>query len=232
MRIAVTRNIDQLQELQNRAASKNIEIVPLPLMEVKSIAFGWPQMIDLDKLGWVFFTSANGVEAFFKRLDSVGCKLAKQVQFGVVGHKTEAALNLRGYRSSFQPSEAYGHLLFSEFAEIHPECRLSLVYARAKEVDYDPTQLLTARKLEYYEVICYESVECPVDNRAITRIKREDAILFTAPSMVRAFHKHFGDPEARLLAIGNTTAAEMDRFRWSNYTVLKHADVNSVLEYV
>ncbi|MGB5108109.1 MAG: uroporphyrinogen-III synthase [Candidatus Zixiibacteriota bacterium] len=232
MRIAVTRHLDQLHDLQHRAATKNIEIVPLPLMEVKSINFAWPDEIDLNKLGWIFFTSANGVDAFFKRLDNIGCKLSKQAKCAVVGRKTEEALNQRGYDSSFQPSEAYGHLLFSEFIEHHPDCRQTLVYARAKEVDYDPQQFFAARKFDFHEVICYESVECAPDVRAFARIKREDAILFTAPSMVRAFHRHFGDPEARLLAIGHTTAAEMDRHRWSNYTVLKHADVNSVLEYI
>ena len=75
---------------------------------------------------------------------------------------------------------------------------------------------LNSRKLDYREVVCYESVERPVDQYAVTRIKRDDLILFTAPSMVRAFHKQFGDPEARLLAIGHTTAAEMDRHRWAN----------------
>lgn len=232
MRIAVTRSKEQLYELASRASVRNIEIVPLPLMEVRHIAFAWPDDIDLDRLSWVFFTSANGVEAFFQRLDNVGCKLPKHTNIAVVGRQTEAALLTRGYEADFQPSEAYGRLLFSEFVERHPERSQTLVYARAKEIDWDPAPLLELRKLDYREVVCYESVERPVDQYAVTRIKRDDLILFTAPSMVRAFHKQFGDPEARLLAIGHTTAAEMDRHRWENYTVLKQADVNSVLEYV
>ena len=40
MRIAVTRHPDQLKDLQHRAASKNIEIVPLPLMSVHTPTAG------------------------------------------------------------------------------------------------------------------------------------------------------------------------------------------------
>jgi uroporphyrinogen-III synthase len=232
MRIGITRPLEQLHSLFIRAAAKNIEIVPLPLMEVHNLAFAWPDDINLDDLGWVFFTSANGVESFFKRLDDVGCKLSKQSKIAVVGRKTEEALNSRGYESAFQPSEAYGRVLFSEFIDHHPECRQVLVYARAKDTDYDPEQLFAKRKLNYHAVICYESVERSVDQHQVSKIKRGDAILFTAPSMVRAYHRQFGDPEARLLAIGHTTAAEMDKHRWVNYIVLRQADVNSVLEYV
>lgn len=232
MRVAVTRTKDQLYDLAGKAAAKNIEIIPLPLMEVRGLPFSWPDDIRLESLAWVFFTSANGVETFFSRLDSVGCHLSRHTRFAAVGKKTEEALLERGYLASFQPSEAYGRLLFSEFVEHHPECNQTVVYARAKEVDYDPTELFTKRKLDYRTVICYESIERPLGRHVVSRIKREDAILFTAPSMVRAYHRQFGNPEARLLAIGHTTAAEMERYRWANYVVLSHADVNTVLEYV
>lgn len=232
MRIAVTRSKEQLYELASRATVMNIEIVALPLMEVHPISFAWPDDIDLARVGWVFFTSANGVEYFFQRLDSIGCKLPKSAKIAVVGRQTEAALVKRGFEAAFQPSEAYGRLLFSEFVERHPPCNQTLVYARAKDIDWDPATLFASRKMDYRPVVCYESVEKPIDPHSVTRIKRDDMILFTAPSMVRAFHKQFGDPEARLLAIGSTTAAEMERHRWVNYRVLEQADVNSVLEYV
>jgi uroporphyrinogen-III synthase len=232
MRVAVTRTKDQLYELAGKAAAKNIEIIPLPLMEIHNLAFSWPDDINLESLGWVFFTSANGVEAFFSRLDSVGCHLSRHTRFAVVGKKTEEALAERGYVASFQPSEAYGRLLFSEFVERHPECNQTVAYARAREVDFEPVDLFTKRKLDYRAVICYESIERSVGQHVVSRIKREDAILFTAPSMVRAYHRQFGNPEARLLAIGQTTAAEMQRYRWANFIVLSHADVNTVLEYV
>ncbi len=232
MRIGITRSLEQLHDLFARAAAKNIEIVALPLMEIHNIAFAWPEAVDLDDLGWVFFTSANGVEAFFKRLDDVGCKLPKQVKIAVVGRKTKEALNSRGYEAAFQPSEAYGRVLFDEFVDNHPDCRHAIVYARAKDTDYDPEQLFALRKMNYHAVVCYESIERVVDQHEVSRIKREDAILFTAPSAVRAYHRQFGDPDARLLAIGHTTAAEMDRHRWANYVVLRQADVNSVLEYI
>ena len=232
MRIAVTRSKEQLYELASRATVMDIEIVPLPLMEIRPIAFSWPDEIDLNRVGWVFFTSSNGVESFFQRLDNIGCKLSKDTKFAVVGRQTEVALVKRGYEAAFQPSEAYGRLLFGEFVDRHPECNQTIVYARAKEIDWEPATLMASRKIDYKSVVCYESVERPIDPHSVTRIKREDMILFTAPSMVRAFHRQFGDPEARLLAIGSTTAAEMERHRWVNFRVLEHADVNSVLEYV
>lgn len=232
MRIAITRPESQLTDLAKRAARKDIEIVALPLLEVRSRAFDWPNDIDLERLGWVFFTSANGVHSFLTRIDAVGCKLPRHTKIAVVGGKTRDALQERGYDASFMPSHPYGRLLFNEFLDKRINRGVSYLYARAKEVDFDPRELFSLRKLDYQEVICYENIEQQVEQKVVSNISNSDLILFTAPSAVRAFHRQFGDPQARPIAIGRTTAAEMTKHHWHNFSILEDADINSVLEYV
>jgi uroporphyrinogen-III synthase len=165
-------------------------------------------------------------------LSELDLVLGTETRFGVVGARTGQTLRKWEKVAAFQPSESYGQTLFTEFIAHYPDNKQIVMYPRARDVDYDPAQLFFGRGYKYYSVPCYESVERAIDPKLVAQIKRNDAILFTAPSMVRAFQRQFGNPHARLLAIGNSTAAEMERQRWRNFVVLKQADVNSVLEYL
>jgi uroporphyrinogen-III synthase len=232
MRVVVTRPARQLTELTQRAAERNIEVVPLPLMEIVPLQFEWPRGLDIKDIDWMFFTSAQGVASFFLRLSELDLVLTDKTRFAVVGARTDSSLRKWEKEASFQPSDSYGQTLFTEFIQHYPDNKQVVMYARARDVEYDPASLFFGRGYKYYSVPCYESVERSIDPQVMARIRRNDAILFTAPSMVRAYQRQFGSPQAKLLAIGNTTAAEMERHRWRNIVVLKQADVNTVLEYL
>ncbi len=184
------------------------------------------------EVGWIFFTSANGVEAFFERKRRLGIILSRQTRFASVGKKTTLALERNGKGVDFEPSEAYGERLFGEFCERFPDPQQTLIYARAKDIDHDPETILRAHGYRYIPVIAYESIERKVAPEIIDRIQPADVILFTAPSLARAFDRQFGKPRCRILAIGRTTAAEMQRLSWPPVTVMGEADIASVWEYV
>jgi len=230
MRVAITRSSEQLADLAARAAKKDIAIVPLPVTRIQPISFQWPDNLPVDQIDWLVFSSAHGVRSFFARLRQLQVGLSRSVRIVAVGEKTAEALGATGRRTEFIPKIATGEAMFDELAE-----RLSpgelVVYAQADSVACDPRKRLAGCNARYVPIVCYRSVERPLDASLVKELAENDLVLFTAPSSVRAFEHQFGRPLARILAIGTTTAAVLTELGWQ-HSVMKRADVDSVLEYL
>lgn len=229
MRLAITRDQSQLAELFAEARTRKVELVPLPLTALEPIAFSWP-LPNNPHIDWLVFTSAHGVQMFFKRIDAISARLGKETRIAVVGGKTALAVINSGYDVSFVPSDSYGETLFRELIDRYLHAGNCLVYARAEEVVTDPVNEMKAHGVDYHEVVCYRSVPLRGDRSVVEGLKPQDRILFTAPSKVSAYHAQFGIPLARAIAIGRTTAGEMKRLGWPNVAVLRKADIASIWE--
>lgn len=232
MRLGVTRAHGRINNLVKPAASRGIEIVPLPLVETQPVAFDWPENLPVERVDWVFFTSANGVVSFFRRLDELGLALSPKTMIAAVGGKTAEAVGQLGLDVSFTPSQSGGEALFAEFLNATEGISLVLIYARGRVVQFDPSELMGNRNTVYHPVVCYESVSCRVDPEIVARFTAGDYILFTAPSAVAAFHEQFGPPGAKVIGIGQTTAAAMARLGWTEITTMKQPAIDRVLEYL
>lgn len=232
MRVGVTRPAEQLGALADLAATKGITIVPLPLHRIEPIAFDWPPMSVSGRVDWLVFTSANGVRAFFDGLKQQGAAFDSRTRISVIGAKTAEAFGAHGIKPDHIGSEAYGESLFAELAAhiVHP--KYTLVYARAEEVNYDPTEVLTAATIEYIPLICYRNVPIDLDRNIVDEFSADDYILFTAPSTVQHYQKLFGCPAARPIAIGRTTGSAMEAVGWSASVALPRPEIEAVLEII
>ncbi len=68
--VVVTRAREQASELRHKLEVLGAEVIELPAIALEPVAFEPPP---LDRYGWLVFTSANGVHAFFDRgLDPAG----------------------------------------------------------------------------------------------------------------------------------------------------------------
>lgn len=229
-RLGITRTAEQLTDLTETAASKGIEIIPLPLVVTQAIKFELTDQLK-NNPDWILFTSANGVVCFLKRLEELNFSLPPTTKFGVVGKKTMRALDRFGYKPTLVASDTYGQILFDEFMNQVDNDQLVL-YARAEEVILDPRELLEENGYIFSDVICYRSIPNQLDNDLITQFEPDDSILFTAPSSVRSYSEQFEHPKSKLIAIGTTTAQAMEDAGWDNITIMKIADVDKVLEYI
>ncbi len=63
-RIVVTRAREQASTLRTRLEELGAEVIELPSIAIEPVDFELPP---LGQYGWLVFTSANGVEAFFER---------------------------------------------------------------------------------------------------------------------------------------------------------------------
>lgn len=231
-RLAVTRPASQLRELSANGALRNIEIVAVPLIATTEREFQWPVELTPADVDWVFFSSANGVDAFFAQMKRLKVELCPRTRFATVGMKTASALRQMGSESAFSPDEAYGRNLFVEFCRKFAREGEVILYARGATITFDPASLLAQCRMRYYPLVCYDTVPQPIDDTILKDLTSQDHILFTAPSAVMAYHQHHGKPSARLIAIGQSTASEMSRLGWGDIVVMKNADVDTILEYI
>lgn len=231
VQLGITRKQTALMVLQEKIGDRDVTLVPLPLIEPRPIEFELPDDSCLEAVDWLFFTSANGVKFFFDRIKQLNLEIPESVQIVSVGRRTSDALNHAGYKVNFFPSESLGQKLFEEFVSAHGDEQANVLYASAREVNFDPAELFASTKLVYNRIVCYEVLptDAPIDLSGFTS---EDFMLFTAPSAVRTFDERFGIPTAHTIAIGKTTAAAMIGQGWPDPTIMRNPDVNSVLEYI
>lgn len=230
VRVGITRDMAQLTDLMQRGHERGLDIVPVPILAVTHLPFEWPSEINGNGPDWVVFTSQHGVESFFRRLVQLGRALPKAKRIAAVGVRTAAALAQFGRTADVIPDEAYGDRLFDILLDRHIRESDKVIYARGREVNFEPAPLFAARKLSYYPIICYETAARPVPAELAARFGRNDYLLFTSPSAVRTWHSQFGSPVSHPIAIGRSTAQTMRGLGWSDVTILPATEVSSILE--
>jgi uroporphyrinogen-III synthase len=231
MRLGITRSAEQLRDLAITAAARGITIVPVPVIETRPLAFSWPQELAATP-DWVVVSSAAGVRSFAEGCQTLGRTDYLNFKYAAIGDKTAEALRDLNISPLVVASRAYGEALFEELVARHVLPGQSLLYARGAEINYDPADLLASRRIWYYPVICYETISLKVDQQVVDSFSPHDYVLFTAPSAVRTFHRQFGVPKVRTIAMGTTTGREMAQFGWPDPLLLAQPDISTVLEQI
>jgi uroporphyrinogen-III synthase len=229
MRLGVTRSAEQLRDLTGIAMSRGITVVPVPVMKTQLLDFSWPEELT-GSPDWVVVSSAAGSRSFIEGCTTLGRTDWLEFRYAAIGEKTSEALRQFGISPQVISSRAYGETLFKELVREHLRPGQTVLYARGAEVNFDPADLLASHKVTYYPVICYETIPLEVDQKIIDSFLAHDYMLFTAPSAVQTFHRQFGIPQMRTIAIGTTTGAEMAQFGWPDPLLLTRPDISTVLE--
>jgi hydroxymethylbilane synthase len=162
---------------------------------------------NLKNIDWIFFSSRNGVEYFFKLQPS----LSKKVKFGVVGRGSEDSLRKFGHLADFVGENGDINEVAKEFSEL--VCNQTVMFPRAQD------SLLTIQKflknstkivdLPIYETVIEENID-----RSAAEI-----LIFTSPSNVEAyFAVNLLEPGQKVIAIGNSTGKKFDEMG-VNYTL-------------
>lgn len=196
-RIVVTRSRSQASELVDRIEELGGEPYEFPVIETvmpqdegkkAQIAAAFKQLAAYD---WVFFTSVNGVEFFWRHLaeQKVDLRALYRARIGAVGPATAAALGERGVVAEQLPGEFNAEGLLAAFGpELKPGQKVLLPrgdLARAWLPDK-----LRELGLEVTEIDTYETVAAGEDDDELLKLleeKRIDAVTFTSSSTVRNF---------------------------------------------
>jgi uroporphyrinogen III methyltransferase / synthase len=208
--VVVTRAREQASLLRHRLEGLGAEVIELPAIAIEPISFDLP---DLDRYGWLVFTSANGVAAFVDRgLASAGldARALSGLRLAVIGPGTANALATRGLRPDLLPERFVAESLLEAFPPPRTDGERVLLARAAQARDVLPAGL-SDRGYEVDVLPVYRTVSATPDPAALERVRTGDvdALTFTSSSTVTNLCDLLGEVPARqplVASIGPVTS--------------------------
>jgi uroporphyrinogen III methyltransferase / synthase len=198
-RILVTRTRKQASEFAVQLESFGAEVIEFPTIEIIPPEDWNPvdQAIkNLPNYDWVIFTSANGVDQFFKRLEEqkFDCRIFKNTKVATIGPATAQALQEKGLIADLVPSEYRAEGILESFAAFDLKNK-KILLARALEArDILPEQLKQRGALVDI-VAVYKTIKVGAKHASPDSLKNLDIITFASSSSVRNFVEMFSKEE-------------------------------------
>lgn len=227
-RLVVTRSRAQASEFASELRELGADV-----MEFPTIAFCEPDDLGplddalggLDAYDWLVFTSVNGVDAFFTRLDGDARALAG-VRVAAIGPATAARLERNGIRADAVPGEYRGEAVFEEIYRLTQndgDCAgtlegMRILIVRA-QVARDALPNLLRESGAHVDVVAGYKTVVPEHAKAAELVRQLengdiDGVTFTSSSTVRNLVSLLGDDasalrSATLYSIGPITSATL-----------------------
>jgi uroporphyrinogen III methyltransferase / synthase len=197
--VLVTRPRDQAEALAQALVARGARAVLFPTIEVRPVAdlSRLDRSIDaLSTYDWITFPSPNAVDVVFDRLLARHLPLPPRLRIAAVGPGTAQALEARGVRVDFIPSEFLGLQLGRELTPVQGQRVLLPRAARGRD---ELAVELARRGASVDEVVVYDTLPASVDPLDLVELERGvDVATFTSPSTVENFFALLG---ARAVAV-------------------------------
>jgi uroporphyrinogen III methyltransferase/synthase len=208
--VVVTRAREQASGLRRRLEDLGADVIELPVIAVEPVAFTLP---DLAPYEWVVFTSANGVETFFReglRATGRDARALAGVKIAAIGPTTADTLARSGITVDLEPERSVAESLLDTFPEPRGNGARVLLPRAEQGRDVLPDGL-TARGYVVDVLVVYRTVRAAPDPRALARVRGGDidAITFTSSSTVDNLCDAVGalpDPQPVVVSIGPATS--------------------------
>jgi hydroxymethylbilane synthase len=198
--VFISRELSESSYLRKALSKHQIEI------EDRSLIRTFPSINNLDpfilrNLDWVFFSSKNAIEYFFR----LKPQLSKKVKFGVLGRGSEDALRMHGKIAHFN-GEEHGidtKDIAKEFSNIASGSNVLFPSAKGS---LKTIQKALSRDTKIIELTVYETVS--QENIAPSYA---EVLIFTSPSNVDSyFAENLLEPDQQVICIGKTTGQKFD----------------------
>ena len=240
-RIVLTRTADQVQILASELKGLGAEVLDLPLLKIVDPNDWAPvdqALESVSQYDWIFFTSQNAVNSFWRRCRQRGVepKLIKS-RVAAVGAVTAKAARNRGFRVSHVATESRGIAMAKDLEAELKENRVLL--PRSDRASPDLPKALVEAGAVVTEVVVYRTVQPhEVDERALEAIRagEVDLVACFSPS---AFHHlldlgHLGQAQSlagklNFAAIGPVTA---EAIRRAGFRVVVQAEVATIPGFI
>ncbi|MFS8970111.1 uroporphyrinogen-III C-methyltransferase [Synechococcus sp. 'PEA 65AY6A-5F PE A'] len=221
--VLVTRSEGQSPALRELLQAQGARVLEMPALVIQPPSSWDPldaAIANLEKFDWLLLTSANGVQAFFERLQQQGrdSRALHSLQVAVVGSKTASVLAQYGIRPDLMPSEFVAEALLPIWPQ--PVQGQRILFPRVESGGREElVQGLRQRGAEVVEVAAYQSA-CPAaaDPQVLEALKAHqvDILTFASSKTVQHFAHliqqaglgpEIWDPPVQIAAIGPKTAA-------------------------
>ncbi len=226
-RILVGRARHQAGSLSSSLRSLGASVIEIPFIEIRkpqSYAALDAALKNLKTYDWLILTSANGVEAMWKRLRSLRIPRTKlkHLQIAAIGPATKKAIVKHGLKVKMVPEEYVAESVVKGLRDKVNGKRVLLVRAKVAR-DVIPEELRTAGA----EVDVVEAYETVVPEKSRTRLqalmksaaRRPHVVTFTSSSTAKNFAELLGNvkgnslKDIQLASIGPVTSATLRELR-------------------
>jgi uroporphyrinogen III methyltransferase/synthase len=200
--VAVTRARAQASSLARRLTDLGATVVEAPTIAIRHLDGPAPELSGFDL---VVFSSANGVDALFERLDLAGIDARgfAGIRVAAMGPGTARALAGHGIRADIVPERFVAEGMVEALAPV--SIARGLIVRAAEGRDILP-EALRERGVEVELLAVYETVVDRLDAPTLTRLEDVDCVTFTSASSVRNYLDAGGSTDARLISIGPATS--------------------------
>jgi uroporphyrinogen III methyltransferase/synthase len=196
--------------------------IPFPCIKIRSLS-GWASSWceSLRSSQWLAFTSASGVNCFFKGFLGSGGDLRFLAgrKFAVIGPVTAKALAGWGFIPDCMPPVFNGAQLGLTLTELmSPGEEALLIRSQVNEKGLD--RVLKEKAVPFRELAVYETLPARGSPVALDIVKegRFDFAFFASPSAVSAFTALCPGPGVKALCIGESTTARAGGFGMEAHT--------------
>lgn len=242
-KILVPRPVHQAQETAAQIHERGADAVVHPVIEIhpppdQTLLLAAAR--DVGTYDWVLFTSANGVDAFFKAVKETGgdSRRLGKVRIGVIGPRTARSLHRYGLQADLVAEEFVGEGLAQSLLALEREGRVLI--PRALEArDELPRSLqeagMTVDVVPAYETRAIEHEHAEHLRQLIER-REVDTVLFTSSSMVTSTVRALGPRAVTLLghlhvaSIGPITTATAAELGVTVHTTAREYTVAGLLD--
>jgi uroporphyrinogen-III synthase len=185
MKILITRPRNQADAFASNLVKIGFEPIFFPVIEIRP--FEENAALDraiekLDCYDWAVFTSVNGVEAFFDRLDKA---YPESLKTAAIGPKTAKALEAQGVSLEYVPDEYVAEAILPGLGDL----RGSWVLLPRAEIARKalPKAIVEAGGVAH-EIAVYKTIQAKPDGDGLAALKSGvDVVTFTSPSTVTNF---------------------------------------------
>ena len=198
--VFITRDLPESSYFRKALKKHNIEL------EGRSLIRTFPTINKLDPyilrhVDWIFFSSKNAIEYFFKLSPETG----KKTKFGVLGRASEEVLRRYGRVPDFNGEEEGIDTADIAIQFAHAANGSTVLFPGAKDSLRTVQQAMSATTkvidLPVYETVVEERVEPTM----------AEVLIFTSPSNVEAYFKdHLLEPGQKVICIGRSTGRKFD----------------------
>jgi len=221
-KILVTRSRAQASKLTHQLEELGAECIEAPAISLKAPADAYRSLDkalgDIDKYNWLIFTSTNGVEHFWQRLEKAGkdARALASAKLCAIGSATAEALKQRGLIADVVPDRYQAEGIIDALKDmIEPGIRVLI--PRAAQARAILPESLRKAGAEVDVVPAYETAIGEGNSEEIRQELQKgniDAATFTSSSTVTNFLKLLGGDtsllnKVKLCAIGPITAETM-----------------------
>jgi uroporphyrinogen III methyltransferase / synthase len=209
-RVVVTRARAQASDLAAKFEALGALVVEAPVIGVHLREDGLRLAEGVSsRWDWILFTSANGVEAFFRQLRRAGhdTRALSTTKIASIGSATSEVLARFGVTPDFVPSKATSEVLA---AELPPIDGAHILLPASALSDSRLENALRARGGQVEQIVVYDNVLEPLDDERRREVLEADAITFTSASTAKNLREALGEATlpatAKLVSIGPQTS--------------------------